>query len=64
MLFHENLTFSLFIVLGPTIAIIVNNIKLIPPITACGTVLIAAPNLAIKANPIANTAVILRIDGS
>ena len=51
-------------VLTPTMAIIENNIKLIPPITGLGIVTITAPNLPTKLNNIANTAVILNIDGS
>lgn len=58
-----NSTFYLLIVLTPTIAIIENNIKLIPPITGCGIVLIAAPNFATKLNNIAKIAVNLNIAG-
>ena len=58
-----NLTPSFFIVLTPTKAIIENSIKLIPPITDCGIVLITAPNLAIKLSIMAKTAVNLKIDG-
>ena len=62
--FQLNLTFSFFIVLAPINAIILNNIKLIPPITGSGIVLIAVPNLATKLRAIANNAVILSIEGS
>ena len=58
------LTFSLLMVLTPTMAIIENNIKLIPPITGLGIVTITALNLPIKLNNIANIAVILNIEGS
>ena len=64
MFFQFIFTFSILIVFTPTRAIIENNIKLIPPITDDGIVLIVIPNLEIKLSIIAKTAANLKREGS
>ena len=59
-----NFTFSFFIVLNPIKEIILNNISDIPPITKIGILESTPPILDTKANPTANTAASLSIEGS